>query len=126
MPKHYDSIIIGGGHNGLVAAAYLAKAGKNVLVLERRDMLGGVAVTEEFVPGYKFSSLADNAAPLAPEILRDLNRREGLTIVMVTHNLEISHATDRVVKLVEGRVEAAISDPFADKSPALMPAASVA
>ncbi|MBI3412026.1 MAG: ABC transporter ATP-binding protein [Planctomycetes bacterium] len=60
------------------------------------------------------------------EILRDLNRREGLTIVMVTHNLEISHATDRVVKLVEGRVEAAVSDPFADNSQAVIRAASVA
>src|SRR5262245_3804025 len=60
------------------------------------------------------------------EILRDLNRREGLTIVMVTHNLEISHATDRVVKLVEGKVEAAVLDALVDKSPTLLRAASVA
>ena len=51
----YDAIIIGGGHNGLAAAAYLAKAGKKVLVLERRHVLGGAAVTEELYPGFKYS-----------------------------------------------------------------------
>ena len=51
----YDAIIIGGGHNGLTAAAYLARAGKKVLVLERRYVLGGAAVTEEIFPGFKFS-----------------------------------------------------------------------
>ena len=51
----YDVIIIGGGHNGLTAAAYLSKAGKKVLVLERRHVLGGAAVTEEVFPGFKFS-----------------------------------------------------------------------
>ena len=51
----YDAIIVGGGHNGLTAAAYLAKAGKKVLVLERRYVLGGAAVTEEVFPGFKFS-----------------------------------------------------------------------
>ena len=52
---NYDAIIIGGGHNGLTAAAYLSKAGKKVLVLERRHVLGGAAVTEEVFPGFKFS-----------------------------------------------------------------------
>ena len=51
----YDAIVIGGGHNGLVNAAYLARAGKKVLVLERRHVLGGAAVTEEIIPGFKFS-----------------------------------------------------------------------
>ena len=50
----YDAIIIGGGHNGLVSAAYLARAGRKVLVLERRHVLGGAAVTEEIFPGFKF------------------------------------------------------------------------
>ena len=53
--KKYDAIVIGGGHNGLTAAAYLARAGKKVLVLERRHVLGGAAVTEEIFPGFKFS-----------------------------------------------------------------------
>ena len=51
----YDVVVIGGGHNGLVNAAYLARAGKQVLVLERRHVLGGAAVTEEVFPGFKFS-----------------------------------------------------------------------
>jgi len=53
--KKYDAIIIGGGHNGLTAAAYLGRAGKKVLVLERRYVLGGAAVTEEIFPGFKFT-----------------------------------------------------------------------
>src|SRR5713101_738712 len=55
MNQKYDCIVIGGGHNGLVNAAYLARAGKRVLVLERRHVLGGAAVTEEVFPGFKFS-----------------------------------------------------------------------
>ncbi|NUM78152.1 FAD-dependent oxidoreductase, partial [candidate division KSB1 bacterium] len=55
MPKRYDAIIIGAGHNGLVNAAYLARAGKQVLVLERRPLVGGATVTEESFPGFKYS-----------------------------------------------------------------------
>ena len=50
--KTYDAVVVGGGHNGLVAAAYLARAGRSVLVLERRSVLGGACVTEEVWPGY--------------------------------------------------------------------------
>ena len=80
--NHYDVIIIGGGHNGLVAAAYLARAGKRVLVLERRHILGGAAVTEEIFPGYKFSEFSYVVSLLRPEIIRELDLpRHGLKIL---------------------------------------------
>src|SRR4249920_1540614 len=80
--KSYDVIVIGGGHNGLVNAAYLAKAGKNVLVLERRHVLGGAACTEEVFPGFKFSVCSYVVSLLRPEIIRDLDLpRHGLEIL---------------------------------------------
>src|ERR1700678_3998575 len=82
MAKRYDFIVIGGGHNGLVNAAYLAKAGKKVLVLERRYVLGGAAVTEEIIPGFKFSVFSYVVSLLRPEIIRDLDLpRHGLEIL---------------------------------------------
>ena len=71
MPN-YDAIIIGAGHNGLTSAAYLAKAGKKVLVLERRHVLGGAAVTEEIYPGFKYSVCSYVVSLLRPEVIRDL------------------------------------------------------
>ncbi|HKS81971.1 MAG TPA: NAD(P)/FAD-dependent oxidoreductase [Candidatus Acidoferrales bacterium] len=82
MAKHYDAIVIGGGHNGLVNAAYLARAGKKVLVLEQRHVLGGAAVTEEIIPGFKFSVFSYVVSLLRPEIIRDLDLpRHGLEIL---------------------------------------------
>jgi phytoene dehydrogenase-like protein len=78
----YDVIVIGGGHNGLTNAAYLARAGKKVLVLERRHVLGGAAVTEEIIPGFKFSVCSYVVSLLRPEIIRDLDLpRHGLEIL---------------------------------------------
>jgi len=78
----YEAIIIGGGHNGLTTAAYLARAGKKVLVLERRHVLGGAAVTEEVFPGFKFSVCSYVVSLLRPEIIRDLDLpRHGLEIL---------------------------------------------
>ncbi len=70
--KKYDAIVIGGGHNGLTAAAYLAKAGKKVLVLERRYVLGGAAVTEEIFPGFKFSVCSYVVSLMKPNVMREL------------------------------------------------------
>jgi hypothetical protein len=68
-----DAIVIGGGHNGLITAAYLAKAGLDVLVLERRHILGGAAVTEEIEPGFKYSRASYLAGLLRPQIIEDLS-----------------------------------------------------
>jgi phytoene dehydrogenase-like protein len=82
MTQHYDAIIIGGGHNGLTAAAYLAKAGRSVLVLEQRHLLGGAAVTEEVYPGFKFTVFSYVVSLLRPEIIRELNlAHHGLHII---------------------------------------------
>src|SRR2546426_1469138 len=71
MPN-YDAIIVGAGHNGLTSAAYLAKAGKRVLVLERRHVVGGAAVTEEIYPGFKYSVCSYVVSLLRPEVIREL------------------------------------------------------
>ena len=79
---HFDAIIIGGGHNGLTTAAYLARAKRKVLVLERRHVLGGAAVTEEIYPGFKYSVCSYVVSLLRPEIIRELDLpRHGLEIL---------------------------------------------
>ncbi|HEV2905246.1 MAG TPA: FAD-dependent oxidoreductase, partial [Pyrinomonadaceae bacterium] len=78
----HDIIIIGGGHNGLVAACYLAKAGLKPLVLERREVVGGTSVTEEIHPGFRCSTLAHSVGPLLPQITKDLGlERYGLEFI---------------------------------------------
>jgi phytoene dehydrogenase-like protein len=82
MAETRDVIIIGGGHNGLVTAFYLAQAGHKPLVLERRSQIGGAAVTEEFSPGFRCSTLAHVAGPLRPDIVRDMQlERHGLRFI---------------------------------------------
>ena len=78
----YDAIVIGGGHNGLVNAAYLAKAGLNTLVLERRHVVGGAAITEEIVPGYKFTTFSYAISLMRPDIVQDLGLVEHGMMVM--------------------------------------------
>jgi phytoene dehydrogenase-like protein len=82
MANSRDLIIIGGGHNGLVTAFYLARAGYKPLVLERRNQVGGAAITEEFHPGFRASVLAHSAGPLRPEIVRDMQlAKHGLKLI---------------------------------------------
>jgi phytoene dehydrogenase-like protein len=77
-----DIVIIGGGHNGLVAAFYLAKAGFKPLIIERREQVGGAAITDEFHPGFRCSTLAHTAGPIRPEIVRDLQlEKHGLRLI---------------------------------------------
>jgi phytoene dehydrogenase-like protein len=82
MAETRDVVIIGGGHNGLVTAFYLAKAGFSPLVLERRGHVGGAAITEEFHPGFHCSILSHSAGPLLPEVVRDMQpERHGLKLI---------------------------------------------
>jgi phytoene dehydrogenase-like protein len=82
VPQRYDAVVIGGGHNGLISAAYLARGGLKTLVLERRHVLGGAAVTEEVYPGFRFSVFSYVVSLLRPEIIRELDLpRYGLDIL---------------------------------------------
>ncbi|RZK02814.1 MAG: NAD(P)/FAD-dependent oxidoreductase [Novosphingobium sp.] len=82
MSKHYDALILGGGHNGLVCAFYLARAGLRVRVLERRHLVGGAAVTEEFAPGFRNSTASYTVSLLQPKVIADMRLHElGLRIV---------------------------------------------
>jgi phytoene dehydrogenase-like protein len=81
-PARYDAVVVGGGHNGLVCAAYLAGAGLSVCVVERRDVVGGAAVTEAFHPGFRNSTASYTVSLLSPRVIRELDlHAHGLTIV---------------------------------------------
>jgi phytoene dehydrogenase-like protein len=88
MASAYDAIVIGGGHNGLVASAYLARAGRRVVVLERRERIGGAAYSEEVFPGFTFSVFSYVVSLLRPEIIRDLDLpRHGLHVLPLESTL---------------------------------------
>jgi phytoene dehydrogenase-like protein len=102
MAKSYDAIIVGGGHNGLVCAAYLAKAGRKVLVLERRHVLGGAAVSEEVFPGFTFSVCSYVVSLFRPHIIRELE--------LAKHGMEIIPLDCSFLPLPDGRSLARWSD----------------
>lgn len=102
MPRKYDAIVVGAGHNGLVTAGYLAQAGLNVLVLERRSVVGGCAVTEEIdperAPGCRVSTASYIASMLRPEVIRDLGlARYGLRMVACDPGVQTALPDGRVI-----------------------------
>jgi phytoene dehydrogenase-like protein len=106
----YDAIIIGGGHNGLVCAAYLAAAGVRTLVLEARDKVGGCAVTEEFHPGFRNSQAAYTVSLLNPQVIRDLDlNAHGLRLVPRQLSNFLPLGDDRYLKVGVGRTKAEVA-----------------
>ena len=98
----HDIVIIGAGHNGLVAACYLAKAGLKPLVLERRNVVGGACVTEEFHPGFRPSTLAQTTGPLSPRVIKDLNlERQGLEFIQPTVRVFAPNSSGRSICIYE-------------------------
>jgi len=96
--KTYDAIIVGGGHNGLTAAAYLARAGLSTLVLERREIVGGCCVTEEIAPGCRVSTTSYIASMLRPEVISDLGlRKHGLRKVPCDPAVQVPFPDGHVV-----------------------------
>jgi len=96
--NHFDAIVIGAGHNGLTAAAYLGRAGLRTLVLERREIVGGCCVTEEIAPGCRASTTSYIASMLRPEVIRDLRLAEhGLRMVPCDPAIQVAFPDGRVV-----------------------------
>ena len=94
MPGHealmkYDAIIIGGGHNGLVNGAYLAKAGLKTLILEKRPFVGGAAITEELLPGYHFTTFSYAISLIRPDIVEDLQLvKHGMMVLPFSRSFQ--------------------------------------
>ncbi len=110
-----DAVIIGGGHNGLVCAAYLASAGLKVTVLERRSVVGGAAVTEEFHPGFRNSVAAYTVSLLNPKVIRELElERHGLKVVERTLSNFLPLSDSEYLKIGAGRTRQEVAK-FSEK-----------
>lgn len=98
--QNYDVVVIGAGHNGLTAAAYLGAAGISVLVLERREIVGGCCVTEEIAPGCRASTTSYMASMLRPEVIRDLDLASfGLQMVACDPVVQVPFPDGRTIRL---------------------------
>ena len=110
VAHNYDAILVGGGHNGLVCAAYLARAGLKPLVLEKRGVVGGAAVTEEFHPGFRNSVAAYTVSLLQPKVIRDLDlAAHGLKIVLRRANNFLPRPDGTYLLTGEGRTRAEVA-----------------
>ena len=103
MPEQCDAIIVGGGHNGLVCGAYLAKAGLKTLVLERRHIVGGAAVTEEFSPGFRASTFSYIMGHMHPKVIADLE--------LTSFGLEFLKMNEVIYPLYDGDYIVFTNDP---------------
>lgn len=119
----HDTIIIGGGHNALVTAFYLARAGRKPLLLERRATIGGCATTEEFAPGFRAPTLAHTLGPIRPSIARDMHlERRGVALVRPDPRLAALGADGRpLIFSVDPAATAAAIRPFSAKDAARYP-----
>ena len=107
ISERYDTVIIGAGHNGLTAAAYLARAGNSTLVLERREIIGGCCVTEAIAPGCRASTTSYIASMLRPEVIRDLKLAEhGLRMVPCDPALQVPFPEGQLVSWWANRDQA--------------------
>jgi phytoene dehydrogenase-like protein len=108
MPAQRDIVIIGGGHNGLVTAFYLAKAGFKPLILERSAQVGGAAITDEFHPGFRCSTLAHTAGPIRPGIIRDMQlEKHGLRLITPTTCVTALTPDNRALTLYQDATQSA-------------------
>src|ERR1700757_2576809 len=106
--SRYDAIVVGAGHNGLTAAAYLARAGLRTLVLERREIVGGCCVTEEIAPGCRASTTSYIASMLRPEVIRDLELASfGLRMAPCDPFLQVPFSDGRLIRWWADRERAA-------------------
>ena len=117
MAAKRDVVIIGGGHNGLVTAFYLARSGRKPLVLERRAVVGGAAITDEFHPGFKVPTLAHTLGPLRPDIVADMAlERHGLHVIRPEVRVFAPHPDGRALFLYDDAERSAASiAPFSSK-----------
>lgn len=116
-----DAILVGGGHNGLVCAAYLAKAGLSVTVLEKRGVVGGAAVTEEFHPGFRNSVAAYTVSLLQPKVIRDLElEKHGLRVVLRRASNFLPRPDGRYLLTGAGRTREEVAK-FSAKDAAALP-----